>query len=210
MKDKILLQEQHSEGVSHSSAYRRLKLVMDYWCALWFWPIQQGALLPNRQEYLMELAVILGDMEMALEAEKEGQLPLFPETNATQAKEVAAKYGFVSVPSLCDRFPRLQLVNQIAQEKHFFHWELEFADVFTDNGGFDLFLGNPPWIKVEWEEGNVLSDVEPLFGLRKFPANKLAKLREETFEKHPFFKRDYFELYVSLDGSQNFFNSYQN
>ncbi|MFM9158937.1 MAG: Eco57I restriction-modification methylase domain-containing protein, partial [Dolichospermum sp.] len=60
------------------------------------------------------------------------------------------------------RFPRLGLVAQIAEEKRFFHWELEFADLFADNGGFDLFLGNPPWIKVEWSEGDVLGDAEPL------------------------------------------------
>ena len=210
MKDKILLQEQHSEGVSHSSAYRRLKLVMDYWCALWFWPIQQGALLPNRQEYLMELAVILGDVEMALEAEKEGQLPLFPETNATQAKEVAAKYGFVSVPSLCERFPRLQLVNQIAHEKHFFHWELEFADIFIDNGGFDFILGNPPWIRVEWDEGGVLGDSEPIFELKNFSANQASKLREHTLEQRPDLRNLYFAEYESSSSSQNFLNSTQN
>ncbi|WOD39895.1 Eco57I restriction-modification methylase domain-containing protein [Nodosilinea sp. E11] len=210
MKDKILLQEQHSEGVSHSSAYRRLKLVMDYWCALWFWPIQQGALLPNRQEYLMELAVILGDVEMALEAEKEGQLPLFPETNATQAKEVAAKYGFVSVPSLCERFPRLQLVNQIAQEKHFFHWELEFADIFTDSGGFDLILGNPPWIKVEWAESGILSDHNPLVNLRGLTANQLAEERNEIFTKQEALTLSYLNEYVTHDGAQNFFNGHQN
>ena len=181
MKDKILLQEQRSQGVSHSSVYRRLKLVMDYWCALWFWPIQHADLLPNRQEYLMELAVILGDLEMALAAETEGQLPLFPETNVEMAKEVAAQYGFVSVPSLCERFPRLQLVDRIATEKHFFHWELEFADIFADNGGFDLILGNPPWIKVEWSEGGILGDYSPMVDLRKLSASQLSERNGKPF-----------------------------
>jgi hypothetical protein len=31
-----------------------------------------------------------------------------------------------------------------AQEKHFFHWFLEFPQVFQ-NGGFDCILGNPPY-----------------------------------------------------------------
>ncbi|WP_156338662.1 Eco57I restriction-modification methylase domain-containing protein [Chondromyces crocatus] len=26
------------------------------------------------------------------------------------------------------------------------HWELEFADVFAERGGFDAFVGNPPWV----------------------------------------------------------------
>lgn len=33
----------------------------------------------------------------------------------------------------------------IAQEKHFFHWFLEFPQVFN-NGGFDCILGNPPFL----------------------------------------------------------------
>ncbi|MBI9067370.1 MAG: DUF433 domain-containing protein [Salinivirgaceae bacterium] len=32
----------------------------------------------------------------------------------------------------------------IAQDKHFFHWFLEFPQVFS-NGGFDCILGNPPF-----------------------------------------------------------------
>ena len=38
----------------------------------------------------------------------------------------------------------------LAKDKHFFHWELEFPEVFFDeakrkeNGGFDAVVGNPP------------------------------------------------------------------
>jgi hypothetical protein len=37
------------------------------------------------------------------------------------------------------------LAGGLAQEIGFFHWELEFAQVFADCGGFDVVLGNPPW-----------------------------------------------------------------
>jgi hypothetical protein len=33
----------------------------------------------------------------------------------------------------------------IAQQKRFFHWFLEFPDIFA-NGGFDCILGNPPYL----------------------------------------------------------------
>ncbi len=37
-------------------------------------------------------------------------------------------------------------LEQSAQRMNFFHWNLEFADVFSeDNPGFDLVLTNPPW-----------------------------------------------------------------
>jgi hypothetical protein len=34
--------------------------------------------------------------------------------------------------------------NRLAEKKHFFHWCLEFPEVF-EQGGFDCVLGNPPW-----------------------------------------------------------------
>ncbi len=37
---------------------------------------------------------------------------------------------------------------QIAQEQRFFHWELEFPEVFI-MGGFDVVVGNPPYVRQE-------------------------------------------------------------
>ncbi|WP_199320773.1 Eco57I restriction-modification methylase domain-containing protein [Leptolyngbya sp. FACHB-261] len=39
----------------------------------------------------------------------------------------------------------------LADEKHFFHWPLEFPDVF-EQGGFDCVLGNPPWERIKLQE----------------------------------------------------------
>ena len=209
IKDKILAQEKLSEGVGNSSSYRRLKFVMDYWCALWFWQIEKADLLPSRYEYFMELAVILGETEMTFETEPE--LPLFPETALpNEVQKFVDDYKFVNVAKLAERFPRLGLVAKIAEEKRFFHWELEFADIFADNGGFDLFLGNPPWIKITWQEGDVLGDADPLFNLRKFTADKLSKLREETFVKYRQLMPIYLKFYEGFDGTQNFLNAFQN
>ncbi|MCG4775195.1 hypothetical protein L0O83_19090, partial [Lawsonibacter sp. DFI.5.51] len=37
-------------------------------------------------------------------------------------------------------------VKRIAREIKFFHWELEFPDVFASkDSGFTAILGNPPW-----------------------------------------------------------------
>ena len=58
---------------------------------------------------------------------------------------------------LRSRSERLAIANQIAKEQKFQHWELEFADVFKENGGFDLMIGNPPWLKMTWKEEGILS-----------------------------------------------------
>lgn len=39
----------------------------------------------------------------------------------------------------------------LSEEHKFFHWPLEFPDVF-EQGGFDVILGNPPWEIVELSE----------------------------------------------------------
>ena len=38
-----------------------------------------------------------------------------------------------------------EIVRHVAQEQRFFHWELEFPDVFRAGAGFDAVIGNPPW-----------------------------------------------------------------
>ncbi|KYC44239.1 restriction endonuclease [Scytonema hofmannii PCC 7110] len=45
--------------------------------------------------------------------------------------------------------------NQLAEKKHFFHWCLEFPEVFPETGektGFDCVLGNPPWERIKLQE----------------------------------------------------------
>jgi hypothetical protein len=65
---------------------------------------------------------------------------------------------------LGERFPWLDTVEQIAADQGFFHWELRFASVFAE-GGFDLQVGNPPWVRPTWEENSVLAEYEPWFEL---------------------------------------------
>ena len=38
-----------------------------------------------------------------------------------------------------------------SQSRSFFHWPLEFPDVFK-RGGFDVVLGNPPWERIKLQE----------------------------------------------------------
>lgn len=56
--------------------------------------------------------------------------------------------GQVNFDMLCEKIPRLMIVKELANNYKFLHWELEFADVFESRGGFDLILGNPPWLKL--------------------------------------------------------------
>jgi type I restriction-modification system DNA methylase subunit len=68
--------------------------------------------------------------------------------------DCASGKALIQLPKLDTIYQR---VVELAQEKHFFHWELEFPDIFfdhqgrllEDNAGFDVIIGNPPYVRQE-------------------------------------------------------------
>lgn len=212
-KDRILQLEQFAEGVRQSTPYLRLKLAMDYWCALWFWPLDKTELLPTREEFLFEISLLLQGEVFSTVLTERGQtfLPGFDPLNRGDRPGLPLQdeLGRVDVESLCQQFERLRLVRELAQRLHFFHWELEFADIFAARGGFDLILGNPPWLKVEWNEGGIMGDHDPEFVLYKFSAARLAALREDILRRHQLLPA-YLREYTETAGTQTFLNALQN
>ena len=165
------------------TAHARLRLVMDYWCAQWFWPIRQASNLPTRDELLMDLQMVLDGTVTSTSTPAEGeQMDLFalPEGDREVVAALYEDLGYVDTEELCRTLPRLGTVQQVRDRLPYLHWELEFAEVFAARGGFDLIVGNPPWVKVSWEEGGVLSDINPALGLRKLSAKKKADLRVDA------------------------------
>jgi hypothetical protein len=128
----------------------------------------------------------------------------------TPPPQITDTKGRLHIERLFQHFPRLRLAHDLSERHRFFHWELVLADIFENCGGFDLILGNPPWIKVEWEESGVLGDANPLFSLRKFSATQLTQERAEAFERYPRLKRDWFAEYEQAEATQGFLNARQN
>ena len=53
---------------------------------------------------------------------------------------------------------------RVAAVKRFFHWELEFPDVFRSSGaGFDALIGNPPWNVAKPNSKEFFSSIDPLY-----------------------------------------------
>ena len=82
--------------------------------------------------------------------------------------------------------------------------------MFARRGGFDLVLGNPPWIKVEWKEAGILGEKNPLFAIRKFSASDLGKLRDEAFMTYPGLQDAWTAELEQAEATQNFLNGTQN
>ena len=219
-KDKIYSELYKSEHMRNAGPYARLKFAMDYWCALWFWPIDKADLLPSRSEFLFDMSLILEGTTRAVvvtdattdKKQTRGQLSLFPTEMQQLEAEILNLYegmGEVDIPALRRQSPRLNLAEEIAERNKFMHWELEFADLFAERGGFDLILGNPPWIKVEWTEQNVLSDTNPMFAVKRLTATQTVHERARAL-KNAHTQEMYFLEYESLSGEQSFLNAIQN
>ncbi|MDQ3060063.1 MAG: class I SAM-dependent DNA methyltransferase [Pseudomonadota bacterium] len=248
-KEAIRQQCLLNEDGDLATPFRRLKLVMDYWCALWFWPITRSADLPSREQWWMEIGAILegnviditpqatlvfsqpatgsahlvfGDDDRAPVFQKvqhsfEGFDDAQPELRAAtpsaapgSAAALHDRLGQLRISKLRQHFARVAVVEGIAEQRRFMHWELCFADVLLQRGGFDLILGNPPWLKVEWNEAGILGERNPVFAVRKISASDLAKLRAEAFERFAGLQADWLQELEEAGGSQSFLNAVQN
>ena len=202
------------DGVRTASPYRRLKLVMDYWCALWFWPIREADRLPRRDEFLAEISLVLTGTVQQPGVGPDEIDDLFGAEYAQHAEEMARRItnetGMLDLQKLFAEFPRLRFVNELAQRHRFHHWELAFADLFAERGGFDLVLGNPPWVKVEWEEKGVLGEKNPALVLRKVSAKDVTELRGEAFERYAGLQGAWLDEMEEADATQAFLNGVQN
>lgn len=219
-KDAVLSRYYRSEHARNAGPYARLKFAMDYWCALWFWPIDKAELLPTRDEYLLDMAFILeGVVNTAIGLSKDAVLQPHLDLGEEYLSDAERKLqqlqisfddlGTVNLDDLCIKNERLAVARDIAESNHFFHWELEFADVFEARGGFDLILGNPPWIKLEWNEQAVLSDTDPRFIIKNLTADQTARRRGEALERDAA-RNAYYSEYVSTTGQKNYLNVTQN
>lgn len=82
----------------------------------------------------------------------------------------------------------LAIAVEIAARHQFFHWELEFPDVFTPKrAGFDALLGNPPWEIQKPNSKEFFSNHDPLYrayGKQDALAHQLDYFREDATLEH--------------------------
>lgn len=170
------------EGIRNTLPYKRLKTAMDAWCALWVWPLDHVDCLPSREEFLHGMAMILeggftvdGTLEVEslatfqdpvldfhdiIESETSTSSNL-PRSEVTEPQ--SELFRETNVEALIESHDWLKVADGVAKDSKFVHFDLIFADVLRDRSGFDLIVGNPPWAKPIWNEGEVLSDIDPRY-----------------------------------------------
>lgn len=178
-------------------AYQRLRLVMDAWCAMWFWPLTEsatrGAKPPTIDEWIAALEGLLGvhveartakEKREALARAKGGAITLLASAtwnDLALAEEIELTLATaLPVSEVLDAHPWLHTVQSIAARQGFFHWELDFASIF-ERGGFDLQVGNPPWVRPRSDVDALLAEGDPWWQLTNKPSQaQIAAKRPET------------------------------
>jgi len=79
---------------------------------------------------------------------------------------------------------RAATIEHLRHELRFFHWEVEFPDVFTpERQGFDAVLGNPPWETVQQESIEFFTEYDPVY--RTYDKQTALRRQKELFELEP-------------------------
>jgi len=137
----------------------RLRVLMNAWCALWMWAPDNGADLPTLDNWLEAAELLLGQPTI----EDVGSLFTAYELDIGTLDSIEY-FGKASIAEVLERHPWLVECQRIALAQGFFHWELEHTPVFA-NGGFDIQVGNPPWVRLDWDEPACLAEVDPWWGV---------------------------------------------
>ena len=157
--------------------YKRLKTVMDSWCALWLWPLDKSSLLPSRKEFLEAYSkILLGEVNEVGTVEVKdvssfprhqasliGQTELtFQQQQKTEIDNQKRKLVYeTNIEMLSESLEWVRAAGDVANQVKFTHFELYFADIMRDQGGFDIIVGNPPWIKPTWNAREALTTIDP-------------------------------------------------
>lgn len=185
--DRLVTREEIEESLAdRDGAYRRLRLIMDAWCALWFWPLTEDDVEPpTLEQWYDALSMILGGDTMKASVARRGDETL--ESAMTWDDLGEAEHndriyaGALRADELLTSHPWLAVCTRIAEQQGFFHWELDFAQVFGD-GGFALQIGNPPWVRPRSDVSALLAEADPWWQLRaKATAAEEAVHREFAF-----------------------------
>lgn len=173
-----------------AGAYQRLRLAMDAWCALWFWPLtdeltkvdDEIVTPPGIDGWIDALRQLLGQELKASQRDKQKEsltdIDNWNELGAAEHNDLL----FAQTKTPADVFKQhrwLTVCQRIAERHGFFHWELDFASVFS-NGGFDLQVGNPPWVRPRSDINALLAEGDPWFQLAVKPTQAQVKSKQEA------------------------------
>ena len=203
-KDILLDQIEQASKLENASTTFRMKMLLDMWCSLWFWPIEKVDELPSYEDFIAA-AEILAKKDFS--AGGQMHFDFWSSDVKLSSRRDELVRAFAKDPSfenLYALFPFTKTAREIAARQRFLHWELVFVNVFYQRGGFDFVIGNPPWVKVEWKEKGILSEYNPYIAIRGVSASDTSVFRDEIFEKYQNSRSAYIQEFYETTGTKSF------
>ncbi len=121
------------QKLRQSQSFQRELIAHDVWTAAFYWPLEK---------YQEQIEVSGLEKDKYLE-EYEEEFPTPKNIERIRREIIEAENkplnDLQGIQKLCEK------ARQIAKRESFFHWKLEFPEVFSESDGFDCILGNPPW-----------------------------------------------------------------
>jgi len=168
------------------SSLSRLRAVMNLWCELWFLtPIADGSddapvEPPTIEEWFDVLESILGDGPVV---QRQFDFDWLIQQHADD-RERGAEGQLVTLGDL--EVSWFVSGDRVYEPGRYFHWQLEFGHLFTRNGGFDLQVGNPPWVRPSWDIALTLADLDPFhIVVSDGKAEQVVNRAPETLSRFP-------------------------
>jgi hypothetical protein len=96
----------------------------------------------------------------------------------------------------------LERTRQLVNDLKFFHWELEFSDVFVaGKGGFDAVVGNPPWETLQPSSKEFFTKFDPIYRMRG--KQEAISKQNEIFESSKEIEHDWITYLSQFKGYSN-------
>lgn len=205
----VTREQVESELSDPEGPFMRLHLAMDAWCALWFWPTDKSGDAPDLDQWIWTLEGLLGADGAGRGSSGQAMFHESVESFDALAKldeMERAFFGMLPTWKLLERHPWIGVARQIAGEQGFFHWDLDFGQVFA-RGGFDLVVGNPPWVRPTWQEGQTLAEWDPYLILEDNIPEEIFSARREALLNDEVVRESYLAELVLSSGASSYFNS---
>lgn len=164
--------------------------------------------LVDLDKWLDFAEAVLGSHDIPDDSLYEGQIHTLGELG--DAEDMLPGYmGMVEPYRMGEKFPWLALSESLAKQHGFFHWELQFAHLFNNCGGFDIQVGNPPWFRPIWKESLILSEFDAWFELSSRASMSDREKRKSSLLESPGVKSFLLEEISALSAMMGFLASPQ-